>query len=131
MRRRQAFVLLLAAAVAVSATLVVNATATPPPKKVPKLAISIAATNNNNGTYTLTVTGNDSYGSFWPNGHIEFACSGPLGSKCSPPLMWRASGVPQEPPIFTTTLSCGNSEVSAQAFDDDNAIKSSKVRIPC
>ena len=131
MRRRQAFVLLLAAAVAVSATLVVSATATPPPKKEPKLVISIAATNNNDGTYTLTVTGNDSYGSFWPNGHIAFTCSGPLGSKCQPSESWRATGVPQAPPIYTTNLNCGGSEVTAQAFDDDNAIKSGKVKIPC
>src|SRR5262245_3689352 len=103
MKRRQAFVLLLVAAFAVSAGLAVNAAAVPP-KKTPKLVISIAATNNNDGTYTLTVTGSDGYGSFWPNGHIAFTCSGPLGSKCRPPIEWHATGTPQAPPIYTTTL---------------------------
>jgi hypothetical protein len=121
-------------AAAALALLVAGVAQAVPPKKTPKLSITLTASavDPTSGQYTLTVTG-DGYGTpqaVWPSGHIHFTCGQQAGLICNTDSSWRSAGVLQDPPLFETTVVCRNGDSSIQAFDDDNGIKSNKIKAP-
>ena len=120
-------------AAAILALLVAGIAQAVPPKKTPKLSITLTASAvDSSGQYTLTVSG-DGYGTpqaIWPSGHIHFTCSQQAGLICNVDKPWRSAGVPQDPPLFETMVVCWSGDSSIQAFDDDNGVKSNKIKAP-
>lgn len=117
----------------VLAAVVAGASEAVPPKHVVKLSITLTASavDPTTGQYTLTVTGNEGYGGVWPSGHLHFTCSNqPAGALCNSDLSWRSTGSVQDPPIYAATVTCRAGDSAIQAFDDDNAVKSNKIKAP-
>jgi len=118
----------------VVAATVVGAANALPPKKVAKLSLTLTASTVDPTTnlYTLTVTGTG-YGdppTIWPSGHLHFVCGNTPGGICNTDLGWKSTGTAQPPPLFETTVVCRSGDVSIQAFDDDNGVKSNKIKGP-
>ena len=118
----------------VVAATVVGAANALPPKKIAKLSLTLTASSVDptTGQYTLTVTGTG-YGdppTIWPSGHLHFGCSNTPGGICNSDIGWKSTGTAQPPPIFEWTVTCRSGDTYIQAFDDDNAVKSNKIKAP-